>query len=143
MSQISDVLLIRADVNELARVRQFIRENAQRSGASGRTTDDMVQAVDELVTNAIVHGYRGAEGTIDVEVDVTERSLIVRLRDQARPFDPTTVPPRDTTVPLSRRPAGGMGIHLSRELADEMTYQRVDGYNEIKLVKHFEGGGSC
>ncbi len=38
-----------------------------------------------------------------------------------------------------------MGIHLSREMTDEMTYQRIDGQNETTLVKKFssEGDGPC
>ncbi|HYI22711.1 MAG TPA: ATP-binding protein [Candidatus Limnocylindrales bacterium] len=145
MSQVSDVLRIRADVSELAHVRQFIRDRSRLAGANRQTTDDMVQAVDELVTNSIVHGYKGGQGAIEVEVDIRDPSLIVRLRDRARAFDPTSVAPKDTSVPLSERPAGGMGIHLSREMTDEMTYQRIDGQNETTLVKKFssEGDGPC
>ncbi len=94
MSQVSDVLRIRADVSELAQVRQFIRDRSQLAGANRQTTDDMVQAADELVTNSIVHGYKGDQGAIEVGVDIRDQSLIVRLRDWARAFDPTSIAPR-------------------------------------------------
>ena len=88
MSQVSDVLRIRADVSELAHVRQFIRDRSRLAGANRQTTDDMVQAVDELVTNSIVHGYKGDQGAIEVEVDIRDQSLIVRLRDQGAGLRP-------------------------------------------------------
>jgi serine/threonine-protein kinase RsbW len=124
-----------ADVNQLAAVRAFIRQEAKRAGADPDTIADVVQAVDESVTNVIVHGYGGAEGEIEVEVERAGASLIVRLRDQARPFDPTLVPDPDTSLPLERRPLGGMGVFLTRELTDAVSYRRTDDGNELTLVK--------
>lgn len=135
MNQVQNVLRIPAEVSQLVAVRKFIRDYAGRAGADKQATDDMVQAVDESVTNAIIHGYRGAKGTIDVEVYVVHGSLVVRLRDRAPPFDPTTVPHPDITLPLERRPLGGMGVHLTRQLTDEMTYRKTEGGNELTLVK--------
>jgi serine/threonine-protein kinase RsbW len=132
----SDKLLrIQADVNELAAVRAFIRKQAQRAGADPDAIADVVQAVDESVANVIVHGYRGAEGEVEVEVERSGASLIVRLRDQARPFDPTLVADPDTSLPLERRPLGGMGVFLTRELTDAVSYRRTEDGNELTLVK--------
>jgi serine/threonine-protein kinase RsbW len=146
VNPVKNVLRIAADVGQLAAVREFVREQAARGGAGGRVVADMVQAVDESVTNTILHGYRGAAGSIQVEVDVADRSLIVRLRDQAPAFDPTRVPSADVTLPLDRRPLGGMGIHLCRELTDEQTYTRTEDGNELTLLKSIdepEGGAKC
>ena len=129
------VLRVRADVNELAAIRQFVRDQAALAGANRDATADMVQAVDESVTNAIIHGYRGTEGSIEVEFEVVGTSLVVRLRDQAPAFDPTALPEPDITVPLERRSPHGMGVHLARELTDEVTYRRTDTGNELTLVK--------
>ena len=140
------VLRIPASVNELAAVRRFIRRQARAAGADPRAVHDVVQAVDESVTNAIEHGYAGKPGTVEVEVDRAGRSLIVRLRDQAPPFDPTVLPAPDTTLPLDKRPLGGMGVFLARELTDAVTYRRTSDGNELTLVKECidsQGGGGC
>jgi serine/threonine-protein kinase RsbW len=140
------VLRIPANASELATVRRFIREEALRAGADPHAVADVVQAVDESVTNAILHGYRGSGGTVEVEVDSAGRSLIVRLRDQAPPFDPTHLPAPDITSSLDRRPLGGMGVFLARELMDAVTYQQTKDGNELTLVKECikpQGGGRC
>ncbi len=96
----------------------------------------MVRAVDECVCNIIVHGYRGRPGSIEIALWGSQESLVVRLRDQALPFDPTAVPSPDVTSPLEQRPLGGLGIHLARYLVDEMTYRQLpEGGNELTLVK--------
>jgi anti-sigma regulatory factor (Ser/Thr protein kinase) len=77
-----NVLRIQATVDDLATVRQFVRAQAERAGANHGAVPDIVQAVDEFVTNSIVHGYRGGGGPIEVEVDKSGTSLVVRLRNE-------------------------------------------------------------
>ena len=100
---------------------------------------DIVQAVDEFVTNSIVHGYRGVGGPVEVEVDKSGTSLVVRLRDQAPQFDPTQLPSPDPAAPLAERRLGGMGVFLARDLKDSVTYQRTKESNELTLVKECTG----
>ena len=107
---------------------------------------DLVQAVDEIVTNVIEHGYAGRDGKVEVELEAAPDGdgVIVRVRDACPPFDPTVVPTPDTAAPLDERPLGGMGVHLSRELTDAMTHRILpSGGNELTLVKRLsvEGRG--
>jgi len=135
-------LEVPAEVGQLARVRAFVRSVATALGAPKAPLADVVQAVDECVTNSIVHGYKGRPGTVEVEVERAGRHLVVRLRDRAPPFDPTRLPLPDLSLPLRRRPLGGMGVFLARELTDRMSYRRTDGGNELTLVKGcIESGG--
>lgn len=132
-----NVLSIPADVTQLASVRQFIRDQAARAGADRQATNDMVQAVDESVTNAIVHGYRGSPGVVEVEVTSNGTSLVVRLRDDAPVFDPTSVPTPDVTRPLEQQRLGGLGILLMRQLTNSMSYTQLGAAvgNELTLTK--------
>jgi serine/threonine-protein kinase RsbW len=125
---------ITADVDRLRDVRRFVREQAPAFGADAASVDDLVQAVDEWVTNVIVHGYRGVAGPIEIELAREGDELVVRVRDEAPAFDPATAPAFDPSVPLERRPLGKMGIHLIRELCDRFEYRvPAGGGNEIEL----------
>lgn len=129
------LLEVPASVDELANLRAHVRRGAGQLGASPAATSDLVQAVDELATNAIVHGYRGRPGSVRVELLVDGRDLIIRLADSAPPFDPTTVPTPDLDVPLRARRGGGMGVHLARQMTDELRYRRTTAGNELTLIK--------
>ena len=125
-----------ADLNNLALIRHFVREAVVAQGAAASTADDLVLAVDELVTNIIKHGYGSQPGPIDIAVQRAAGSTIVQLRDAAPAFDPTQLPDMDTTLPLQLRPLGKMGVFLARRLVDEMTYRRTaDQRNEVTLHK--------
>jgi serine/threonine-protein kinase RsbW len=146
VSTLQNVLRIPADVKRLSDVREFIRQQAADMGADADTTDDMVLAVDELTTNSIIHGYRGGDGEVEVEVEREGSSMVVRVRDQAPPFNPTKMPDPDTTLPLELRPKGGLGIYLSREVTDGLVYRRTGDGNEMTIVKRItrgQGGGTC
>jgi len=130
------LLRVSTEPASLARIRRFVEHEAIELGAGQDAAADVVQAVDESVTNIIVHGYRGAHGVVEVEIRAVDGALVVHLRDHAPTFDPTRVPRPDLSRPLERRPLGGMGVHLARELTDEVIHRIPPGWgNELTIIK--------
>jgi serine/threonine-protein kinase RsbW len=136
-------LRVLAELPNLAVIRRFVEETAMALKVDRDAIDDMIQAVDESATNIIVHGYRGRMGHIEIEVTQEGCALVVRLRDQAPLFDPTQAPPPDLTLPLERRRVGGLGIHLTRQFTDSMTFRTTsEGGNELTLRKKVKREGN-
>lgn len=132
-------LRIPSDVGRLAEVRELIRSAATAAGADRAYVGDLVQAVDETATNAIVHGHAGRAGWVEVRVAHEDDRLIVTIEDDAPLFDPTTVPEPDLSVPPERRRPGGMGVHLARLCVDEIDHRaRPGGGNILTLVRRLE-----
>ncbi len=65
-------LRVDAELERLADVRQFVRRQMIAADAAHDSLDDMVQAVDEAATNVITHGYRGAAGWLEVDVEMDD-----------------------------------------------------------------------
>jgi anti-sigma regulatory factor (Ser/Thr protein kinase) len=136
-------MTLESDVDRLAEVRAFVRETATSLGASKRSVEDLVQAVDEASCNIMLHGYGGKPGPIEVGVERRGDAIAVRLVDRARPFDPTAGPTPDPAAPPRKiRPGGmGVGIHLLRTMMDEVHHAaRPDGGNELTLVRSVAAG---
>lgn len=130
------LLHINADLKDLAAIRRFVEDAAKQGNENSKAVEDMIIATNEAVTNVLIHGYRGQPGIIEVEVSYDNHDLIVRLRDQAPLFDPTTVPSLKTAPSLDQPCSGGMGIHMMRQLTDELIYGTTsDGRNELVLIK--------
>jgi len=135
---VSDFVELRV-ANDLAGLAQ-VAERVEFFGAAQRLPAEVVNAVnvvlDEAVSNAINHGYdAGVRGEIAVRLRRAGDRVLVEVEDDGRPFDPLQVPPPDLTLPLEQRPIGGLGIHLIRNLMDEVSYVRVGGRNLLKMVK--------
>jgi serine/threonine-protein kinase RsbW len=129
-------LTFAAELSELERLNTFVEEKAAALCVQIDALYDVVVAIDELVTNTIVHGYRGEPGRIELELWCEQNTLHVCLRDAAPVFDPAQVPPPDVTSPLEQRTLGGLGVYMVRQYIDTMTHRALpQGGNEIKLTK--------
>jgi anti-sigma regulatory factor (Ser/Thr protein kinase) len=93
-------------------------------------------AIEELVTNCIKYGYDdSSDHTIDIVFAVGDGALRIEVIDDGHAFNPLEVPPPDLSLAMEDRPIGGLGIHLLRALADEITYERRDRTNRLMLMK--------
>jgi serine phosphatase RsbU (regulator of sigma subunit)/anti-sigma regulatory factor (Ser/Thr protein kinase) len=128
--------LATAELTHLAPIRDFVIETAEQFGADQQAVDDLVLCIDELATNIVMYGYQEQPNPIELTLWLEAGTIVVKLRDQAPPFDPTQLADPDTSLPLSARPIGGLGIFLVRRLMNSFTYQRIaDQYNEVTLTK--------
>jgi serine/threonine-protein kinase RsbW len=129
-----------ARLADLAAIRAFLQAAGTDLGVADEAISDVVIAVNEAAANVLRHGYLGVPGPLEVVIEREPDSVVVRVRDEAPPFDPTTYPAPDLGVPLEGRRAGGLGIHLARTCVDEMTHSalRREG-NELTLVKSLRG----
>ena len=129
-------LRLAAELKNLAVIRSFVQESAAVLDVAPAIISDLLLAVDEAATNVITHGYRGQQGTIEIEVKREAVDVVVHVRDNAPPFDPTNVPAPDLTRPLEERSPGGLGIYLIRQYMDEVIYRLMpQGGNELILKK--------
>jgi len=130
-------LLITASLDNLGHVRDFIQEVMTALGATAGCAADMQLAVDEAVTNVIMHGYQGAGGDVEIEVRKHGDALLVHIRDHAEHFDPPQDAGADLSIsPLDQHSAGGFGLHLIRGMVDSADYRVMkDGRNELVLTK--------
>jgi serine/threonine-protein kinase RsbW len=124
-------------LGDVAALRQQVREIVVASGGDQEAVGDVVLALNEAIINSVRHGYRGQPGWLQIEIWRNGRSLVVKQSDKAPPFDPTTVPPPDTSLPLALRSPGGMGIYMMRSFIDELHYERTtDGRNQLTFIKY-------
>ena len=97
-------------------------------------------ALEEAVSNVMLYAYPGrSDGQVFVECvktrDEQGEKLIFTISDSGVAFDPTKKPDADITLSAEERAIGGLGIHLVRQLMDEITYERIDNKNILTLVK--------
>jgi anti-sigma regulatory factor (Ser/Thr protein kinase) len=93
-------------------------------------------AIEELVTNCIKYGYGDAKDhVVDIALCVEGGVLNIEVIDDGRPFNPLEAPAPDLSLPIEQRPIGGLGLHLLRELADDVSYERRDGTNRVRMIK--------
>ena len=96
-------------------------------------------ALEEAVSNVMLYAYsEGGSGQVLVEADKSPDKVVFTISDSGKPFDPTAQAEPDITLSAEERPIGGLGIHLVRQIMDEVKYERTNDKNVLRLVKELK-----
>ncbi len=128
-------LTIPADTFAIPGVTAALETILAERGFEEDEIHDIQLAVEEAITNVIVHGYRDLPGMIAVRSRVSAEMAEIAIEDSAPPFDPLLLPEPDTSSDLDDRTIGGLGVHFIRELMDGIEYRYENGKNILVLVK--------
>jgi len=101
-------------------------------------------AAEELGLNAMTHGRpTQGEGAVELSIEVvSEGEVRLTVLDDGEAFDPTALGAPDTDAPLEDRRVGGLGVHLVRQMADGVTYERRDGRIVTEVVVRLQEGAA-
>ena len=75
------------------------------------------------------------ENQVLVEAEKSPDQVVFTITDSGIPFDPTAQTEPDITLSAEERPIGGLGIHLVRQIMDDIQYERKDDKNILTLIK--------
>ena len=70
-----------------------------------------------------------------VEVGDDPVTVSITFIDQGMPYDPLARTDPDVSLPVSERDVGGLGVFLTKQLMDDVTYSYRDGRNILTLKK--------
>ena len=124
-------------LQSLEEVTAFVTQQANAANLDEVATQRVQLAVDELVTNIILHGYEeeGLSGNVVVQAELSPEELVIVTEDSGVAFDPHTHPePTSLNQSLGDRPIGGLGIHLIRKIVRRHEYVYREGKNCNRLV---------
>ncbi|WP_437931165.1 ATP-binding protein [Sorangium sp. So ce291] len=119
-------------LKSLKALREYVEAAASAAGLDRKTTYNLCLAIDEIATNAVIHGYEeaGQQGQLRISAEIADDFLRVTLEDDGICYDSTRfVPPSEEELarPLDERPPGGLGIHLALKCVDEIQYVCTGG----------------
>jgi len=126
---------IDADILAIPRISLALDRALRIHAFSDEEILDTQLAVEEAVTNVIVHGYAGKDGEIVITCHITTRLVEVQIEDTAPPFNPLSIPEPDINENVEDRKIGGLGVFLLRQVMDDIIYRYEDGKNILVLVK--------
>ena len=115
-------------LDEVVRVCKSVDAFAREHGIEGRLLSHLLICTEEIAGNIVRHAFTpGKAQYLDIVILCRSDKLIIRIRDNGALFDPVTF--------LRTHPnSGHLGILLASGLADEMTYRRSVGLNNLTMT---------
>ncbi len=133
------------EMDSLSKNEEFARVVAavfmSRLNPTLEEVDDVKTAVSEAVTNAVIHGYGGGEGTISMEIgaDEEERKLYIVVQDEGRGIADVkkAMEPMFTTDPSGER--SGMGFSFMEAFMDRLEVESAPGKGTCVRMEKYIG----
>jgi serine/threonine-protein kinase RsbW len=106
----------------VAAARGEVEAVARDCGMDGLALGAVKLAVNEAVTNAVVHAYAENEGRISVTVELADKELSITVADTGAGL-----------LPRADSPGLGMGLPLIAQLTERIDVRSDDGGTEIRM----------
>lgn len=124
----------------LAMVRRVLRAVTQRGGLTETAQDDVVMAVVEACTNALLHGTApDGEGRTSVCIYLGPANLVVDVADEGPGFDPTRLPAPDLEAPREH----GYGLFIIRRVMDRLEVFHGDNGTVVRMTRSVTRDGEA
>ncbi len=133
-------LTVDAVVGNIPKVTAFVDEQLEALGCPFMAQMQIDIAIDEIFSNIAYYAYDPEVGPATVRVEVEEEPMAVSITfiDHGTPYDPLKIEAPDITLPLEKRPIGGMGIFMVRQSMDHVAYEYRDGQNILLIRKNID-----
>ncbi len=122
-------LIMRNDIEQIPTLAEWI----EGLGVPEELNMPINLALEEVVSNVMLYAYPHSSGRVIVEHTAP---MVFTITDSGIPFDPTKQKEADITLSAEERQIGGLGIHLVRQIMDEVIYERIEDKNVLTLIKH-------
>jgi len=138
-----------ARLEALPDVTAFVTAHAQRAGLPEQKLLRLQLALEEAVSNICHYAFleEKAANLVNYPYQPEDRfatrvrrdgaGLEVDLVDQGLAFNPLSVAPLDTKSLAENPELKGLGIHLIRQMTDDVRYGRAEGKNVLTLVMNY------
>ncbi len=130
-------LIVPAHVDRLDEVTGFLEEQLENADCSPDDIFTITLAAEEIFVNIAHYAYDGGEGEAEIKFSFDNDTRIAEIvfSDNGIPFDPTSRPTPDISQEAGKRPVGGLGIHIVKQMMDGVHYQYLGGKNMLAFQK--------
>jgi serine/threonine-protein kinase RsbW len=116
-------LIIESSLGEMYLVEQFVEEISDEYLLYGSYYGNMLMAVTEAVTNAIIHGnHEKRERKVIISKYACKEGLWIKVEDQGEGFEYSN--PLLIEGPLNASDSGKNGLFLIHKLSDEVRFSK-------------------
>jgi serine/threonine-protein kinase RsbW len=130
--------ILPGEITALPQITHFLDGLASDWGFPERLVLSLNLVLEEAFTNIVNYGLEGTEGqAVILDFEKHPERLIIHITDEGKAFDPTLREEPDIALPAEERPIGGLGIFLIRKMMDQVSYERKEGKNILRLEKQW------
>lgn len=130
-------------LSELKALNQHLTAFGRDIGLPEISISEINICLDELFTNTVLYGFKDdRKHKIKFTMQVDDNILMVSIEDDGVPFNPLEKKEVEFPEDIMSAKIGGLGIHITRELMDNISYERKRGKNKLTIKKIIQANGA-
>ena len=113
----------KATREELPNVQEFVKNELEKQNCNIKTINQISLAIEEIFVNIADYAYPNKDGMCSLTIEFDgEKNFEFIFEDQGIPFNPLEKETPDTSLSVQDRKIGGLGIHITKTIVDDMKY---------------------
>ena len=135
----AETLIVEAEISELSRASEWAAAFGQRHALPQSTLFAIQLCIEEALSNIVQYGFADCHDVdprnkgIHLSLKRQDNAITATIEDRGVAFDPLGVSAPAQPTAIGDVPLGGRGIHLIREFAQKLEYERLNGVNRLML----------
>lgn len=128
-------LTIPSVFEKMKKVERYIEKVGRKMNFTEDERDNVVIAVTEAVSNAIIHGNkRDRKRKVKIHCQLSPQKLTIYVKDEGKGFQPNNI--ANPLDPENILKENGRGIFILKSLMDEVEFHFLQDGTEVKMVKY-------
>jgi anti-sigma regulatory factor (Ser/Thr protein kinase) len=128
-------------LSDLKALNQHVIDFGRDIGLPELIISEINVCLDELFTNIVLYGFKDDQKhKIKFALEAVDQTLIAIMEDDGVPFNPLKKK-AELPADVDSAQIGGLGIHITKELVDEIRYERKRGINRVTIKKGIQSDG--
>lgn len=134
-------VILEDDLNELHKLLEVIESFGIDHNISRKDVYYIHLACEEVFVNFVTHDVTAKDKKMTIFFCLEANNLTIVTHDNGHFLNPLLIPEPDLESDLETRTAGGFGIFLVRQWADNLEYSYENEVNTLTMKKriHFSG----
>ena len=132
-------ITLAATIDNLQPVIDFATEKLEAHDCPLKASMQLELVIEEVFVNIASYAYEPETGDATFCVDFVQEpdAVVLTFIDGGKPYNPLEKTDPDISLDADEREIGGLGIFLVKNNVDEISYERTDDKNILRMKKLF------
>ncbi len=125
---------LKALTDNYASLSEWLEGIIASFGISGKLANKINVCSEEIFVNIASYAYPEETGQVKVLLSKEGNEIILKFEDEGFEYNPLQKEDPDITLSYDKRPIGGLGIFMVKEMSKNVEYERKNNKNILTIT---------
>ena len=124
-----------ADITKIKEMIDYLKKDMDRFQLSEKAKFNVIMAAEEIFSNIAQYAYEKTDknAVVTIKTETEGEHYCLTFIDKGKKYNPLANKEPDISAKMSERAIGGLGVFLTKKLADKLLYSYDNGQNILKI----------